>query len=145
MVERRVDVGALAAEFVDAINSRNIEHILGLMTSDHVFTDSGGNWIQGREALREAWRTYFSWFPDYRIAACCTQTRGDIAVIVGASTGTLSEIGRQALRGPDGSLPPEESLQGPAVWTARERDGLIAEWRVYEDTPPLRKELGLSS
>ncbi len=34
-------------------------------------------------------------------------------------------------------------LDRPALWSARVRDGLVSEWRVYEDTPENRGKIGL--
>jgi hypothetical protein len=34
-------------------------------------------------------------------------------------------------------------LAGPALWTARVRDGLVARWQVYQDSPQNRTMLGL--
>ncbi len=36
-----------------------------------------------------------------------------------------------------------EPLDGPALWSARVRDGLVSEWRVYEDTLENRRKIGL--
>ena len=35
-------------------------------------------------------------------------------------------------------------LDGPAIWTARVEEDMISEWRVWEDSPPTRKRLGLT-
>ncbi len=34
-----------------------------------------------------------------------------------------------------------DPLDGPSIWTAEIRDGLVAEWRVYEDSEEVRKLL----
>ena len=39
--------------------------------------------------------------------------------------------------------PTEPLLDGPAIWTAEVRDGKVAVWRVYEDTPEVRARLGI--
>ena len=36
-----------------------------------------------------------------------------------------------------------EPLDGPALWSARVRDGLVSEWRVHKDTPENRESLKL--
>ena len=35
-------------------------------------------------------------------------------------------------------------LDGPALWTAEVKDDKVAHWRVYEDTPAVRAELGIA-
>ena len=46
-------------EFVAAINEHDLDRLLGLMTEDHVFVDSGGATVRGREAMGGAWQGYF--------------------------------------------------------------------------------------
>ena len=41
--------------------------IVSLCTADHIFIDSLGSQLSGRERLEQAWAGYFSLFPDYRI------------------------------------------------------------------------------
>jgi hypothetical protein len=66
-----------------------------------------------------------------------------VVTIAGTSTGTLSAFGEQALRRQDGSLLAPNELQGPAIWSAFVDGSLIAQWRVYGDTPELRDALGI--
>ena len=37
----------------------------------------------------------------------------------------------------------EPALEGPAIWTATTADDEVSDWRVYEDTPAIRRRLGL--
>lgn len=37
----------------------------------------------------------------------------------------------------------DPALSGPALWTVIIRDGMVAEWRVHEDTPEARASLGI--
>jgi hypothetical protein len=39
----------------------------------------------------------------------------------------------------------EAALDGPAIWTARTESGRVSEWRVYDDTPESRRQLGLAT
>jgi hypothetical protein len=140
-----LDPKAVALDFVERINSRDPAAIVAAMTPDHEFIDSAGSSITGREAMLEAWSAYFRLFPDYRIEVESVVERGGSVVIVGSSSGTLSSSGRLELAGPDGALPPDEELQGPAIWSGHVRDGLISRWRVLDDTPAVRESLGLSA
>jgi len=45
---------AAALAFFDAINRHDVEKLAGLMTEDHVFVDSLGSTMRGRETMR-AW------------------------------------------------------------------------------------------
>jgi ketosteroid isomerase-like protein len=98
-----------------------------------------------RATLRAGWRGYFDLFPDYRIEVERVAVTGDRVTLVGHSSGTLSDSGRAALRRADGSVPADDELQGPAIWTALIRDGRVAQWRVYLDTPDTRAALGIQA
>ncbi|QKZ24402.1 nuclear transport factor 2 family protein [Streptomyces chartreusis] len=111
--------------FNTAINDRDLDRLASLMSDDHTFTDSGGGTVRGKPACVEAWRGFFAAFPDYRNTFTGLSARDDIVAVSGHS-----ECAR-----------PE--LAGPALWTARVSGTLVAEWRVYEDTPAMRHELGL--
>jgi hypothetical protein len=50
----------LALQSVNAINSGDIDRISSLMADDHLFIDSGGRQLHGRDTMREAWSA--GWF-----------------------------------------------------------------------------------
>lgn len=104
--------------FVARLNAHDVEGLLRLMTSDHEFIDMAGVPVRGREAMRGAWEGYFRHFPDYRLEVGDIVSAGDRVHFSGNS--------------------PE-----PALWSARVVGGLVAQWRVSEDTPERRAELGL--
>jgi hypothetical protein len=139
-----LDPLAAVLDFVDRINSGDVDAVLEAMTPDHEFIDTAGSSIRGRDALRDAWAAYFRLFPDYHIEIERVVERDDEIVLVGTSTGTLSPTGRVELAGPDGDPPSDEELQGPAIWSGRIRAGLISEWTVFEDTVEVRDSLGIS-
>ena len=95
--------------------------------------------------MRGAWSAYFRLFPDYHVQIDEVVSRGDEVVLIGRSDGNLSEYGRKMLAGPEGTLPPYEEMQGPAIWAAEIRGQLVARWHVYRDTPAVRSTLGLHS
>jgi ketosteroid isomerase-like protein len=66
--------------FVEAINSRRVDRISELMTHDHVFIESDGEEVAGRERMRDAWAAYFKMVPDYRIQVTETLTRDNTVV-----------------------------------------------------------------
>ncbi len=49
--------------FLDRINQRHPDRLGELMTEDHVFIDSLGNEVRGREAMRQGWRSYYALCP----------------------------------------------------------------------------------
>jgi len=112
--------------FNEYINSRDLDGVGSLLTDDHVFIDSTGNTIRGKKKVLEAWRSFFESFSDYRNVFESLEARGGLVVVTGRSVCS------------------DERLNGPALWTARVKDGKVAEWRVYEDTAENRHRLGIA-
>ena len=52
-------------QFMDRINRRDVDALVELMTEDHVFIDSLGQSVRGREKMRAGWRGYYAFCPDY--------------------------------------------------------------------------------
>lgn len=125
----------VAHAFVNAINHRSPEEIASLMTGDHIFIDSLGMKVTGREQMKRGWRGYFSMVPDYSITVDETFADGSVVVMVGSAQGTYS-------RG--GPLQPGNRWQTPAAWRAVVRGSSIAEWRVYADNEPMRRMMAAS-
>jgi GNAT superfamily N-acetyltransferase/ketosteroid isomerase-like protein len=118
---------SLVMRFNDNINAQDADGLHALMTEDHKFIDSAGDVECGREGMVQGWRDFFRSFPDYRNLFSHFEARDDFVVILGRS------------------VCKHEPLHGPAIWTAKARDGLMAEWRVYLDTEETRKKLGILS
>jgi len=123
---REDDPESVVTRFNEGINGRDVEVLARLMTDDHVFIDSAGDRVDGRQGCLDAWRGFFGAYPDYR---------NEFASMVQASSDMVAVMGRSVC-----SVP---ALDGPALWTARTRAGGGCEWRVYEDTPETRARIGL--
>ena len=126
-MKSRKNMDAIRA-FVRAINTRDPEKITRWMSEDHLFTDSLGRKIQGRENMKRAWAGYFLLFPDYRIVVAQTLEKQDVVALFGIAQGTYA-AGGDLLRANHWEL--------PAAWRAVVRGGLVAEWRVYADNSPV--------
>jgi hypothetical protein len=116
--------------FVQRINSQDAVGLAALMTEDHRFTDSLGNAVVGREAMRAGWVGYFGMVRDYRLTGDTWLCEGSLVVMLGTASGTYS---------PDGSLRPERCWTTPACIRALIRGNLVAEWQVYADNEPIRQ------
>lgn len=119
-----------AMGFVRVINGLDADAVAERMTPDHVFIDSLGNRMEGRDVMREGWRGYYRMVPDYRISVEEAHNTGDVVVMVGTAQGTYST---------GGVLREENRWSAPAAWRAVIRDGLVAEFRVYCDNEPIRQ------
>jgi ketosteroid isomerase-like protein len=100
------------------------------MTEDHVFIDSLGTRIDGKQRMKAAWEGYFRMVPDYTITIDGTLVDGEVVVMLGTAQGTYST---------DGVLRPENKWSTPATWRALVRGSFVAGWRVYADNEPIRQ------
>jgi len=114
---------ATLEEFVRRINARDPKRIVSLCTADHIFIDSLGSRMSGREFLRQAWAGYFSLFPDYHIELEALASQDAVVLACGFASATHA--------------PSKRSWRIPAAWRAVVRDGQIAEWQVYADNKPV--------
>ena len=116
------DVMMVVLRFNERINARDLQGLVGMMTPDHFFIDSEG---RRDDDMENGWRQFFARFPDYRNVFTRVQVEGDFVAIARYSTCSY------------------EPLDGPALWSARVRGGLVSEWRVYKETPENGKKIGL--
>jgi ketosteroid isomerase-like protein len=112
----------VAHAFVDAISRQSVEALAKLMAEDHIFIDSLGARVVGRDKMTAGWTGYFGMVPDYTITIEETYSNGDVVVMVGTAQGTYAGT----------------KWQTPAAFRAVIRDSLVAEWRVYADNEPIR-------
>lgn len=110
--------------FVDAINSRDVDKICSLMTDDHRFIDSQGNEITGKDTMRQGWKMYFEWFPDYKIEVSEMFVRDDTVAAFGYAGGSFHGLKERK----------DLSWRLPASWKAKVVNGKVAVWQVYADT-----------
>ena len=116
-------------EFVDAVNRQHIDKMIGMMTPDHLFTDSLGKEIPDRRSMRDAWLCYFRMVPDYAIEVREVYTSKKSVVAVGTATGTYSK---------DGKSLPENRFTIRAAWRAVVERDRICEGQVLADNLPRR-------
>jgi hypothetical protein len=79
--------------FIARINAHDADAIAAALTADHVFIDSRGTRITGREVMREGWRAYLRRVPDYRLSAAKLFSDGAEVVVIGQAQGTWSADG----------------------------------------------------
>jgi ketosteroid isomerase-like protein len=114
--------------FLDRINQRDADKLAELMTEDHLFIDSLGQSVCGREPMRAAWQHYFSFCPDYTVSHKEIFSSGNLVAVFGEAAGTIAA---------DGKLSAENNWRIPAAWRAMVQNGLLKEWRVYADNKPV--------
>lgn len=122
---RAVTPPEVVRQFNECINRRDLAGLVALMTDDHTFIDVSNASVDGKAACTDAWRGFFQAFPDYRNTFTDLRADGDRVTVIGFSSCAVPE------------------LDGPALWRALVRDGQVAEWRVFQDTPLVRARLNL--
>jgi len=115
-------------QFLARINTRDPIYLAEMMTEDHIFVDSLGVSIRGRNKMRQAWRGYYAFCPDYWVSHEYILSQGNHVAVFGAAGGTISA---------EGQLPISNQWRTPAAWLAVVENGLIKEWRVYADNKPV--------
>lgn len=119
--------------FIDCINRADIDGLGRLMTDDHELVVFGEEALRGRAPNIQAWSGYAAAYPDYVIYPHAIAEQGDSRVaVLGHTTG--SHLG----------LADHEERQLPVIWLAEVQDGQLRSWRLLEDSPGRRAELGLT-
>lgn len=114
----------IVLEFIESINSGNVDSLASLMSNDHEFIDSRGNSIIGAENMKKAWTAYFNFFPDYKIEVTDILQNDSIIVVLGYAGGTYK---------PDESTGTNNYWRVPASWKAVVVDKKVKLWQVYAD------------
>ena len=120
-----IDPKLTALQFNECINKQDIDGLSSLMTEDHVFADRAGNGDKGKESMTKGWRGFFDMFPEYKNTFVRVQSQYELVVIYGYAVwknGTERDY---------------------VIWTAKIKNNLVAEWRIYEDTEDNKKKFNL--
>ena len=124
----QLEVLKTVISFVEKINEHDVEGMAELMSDDHVFTDSMGIIVKGKKEMKNAWESYFSWFPDYKITVVNTLLTNDSVGMFGKAKGTF-----------DSEEPSDsDKFEIPAAWRGKVKDNLITEWQVFADNEVVR-------
>jgi len=113
--------------FNECINNRDIDALTSLMAEDYVFIDSSDDVQSGKKLNVKGWTDFFNLYPDYVNHFRLLESREDLVLVIGHSTCSF------------------DPMDGPALWTAKVENDLIAEWRVYLDTAENKNKLNLRS
>ena len=115
----------LVHSLFDVHVNRDIEELSDLMAENYCFINPMGGILEGKKSGLEAWRDFFSKYPDYQNHFKFLESKDNLVFILGFSTCKF------------------DSLDGPAIWTAKVEDDLISEWHVCADTEENRRKLRL--
>ena len=115
----------IVLDFIESINSANIDRLYGLMSIDHEFIDSRGNSLVGNDIMKNAWIGYFDLFPDYKIEITDILQNDSIIVLLGFASGTFKTNNNNDDK--------NNFWKVPASWKAIVVDKKIKLWQVYAD------------
>ena len=119
--------------YIRAINAGDVDAIAAAIDEAHMFVDSLGNRIEGRDAMRAGWLSYLRLFPDYRIEVETMLCEGGTVLLCGHASATLHREGRAVAGG---------GWRIPAAWRGEVERGLVKFWQVYADNKPVHALLG---
>ena len=122
----------VAEEFVAAINSGDIDRLVGLMTPEHMFVDADGSEHVGRDQMNTGWQEYFSLVPDFQIEVFDRFEAKDTVVLLGQASGTFVQ---------NGELKPENHWSVPAAWRVIVDSDLVSGWHLYANQHPRHESL----
>ena len=114
--KERIEVlKTVVLKFVQAINDGDSKALVKLQTEDFTLIDAEGDVFHGRDG----WEDYFSTYPRYKIHVNHVLMSGNDVAILGKTTGS--------------NVPSELEEKETVLWTAKIRNGLVSEWRIYSD------------
>ena len=112
-------------DFIEAINSHDLDRMEDLMSEDHVFINSHGKQTVGKKNMKVGWKGYFQFFPDYTIEVTDIIEGEDVIGVFGYSWATyMNKRNKQN----------SNYWNLPGAWKARVENGKIKLWQVYIDT-----------
>ncbi len=112
----------VADSFVAAINSREVNRLVNLMTPEHMFVDADGSEHVGRDQMKSGWQEYFDLVPNFQIQVSDRFDENDTVVLLGRASGTFEQKGQ---------LKPENHWSVPAAWRVVVDSDLVAVWQLY--------------
>jgi DNA-binding PadR family transcriptional regulator len=129
--ERAAPPVAVAVSFIECVNRRDLLGLGHLLAEDHELRVFDEPPLVGRSDNIEAWRGYFTSFPDYTIyPRAIVERKGRVAVL-GHTTG--SHLG----------LPDDEERRQTLIWLAVASRGEVRSWALIEDNRTNRDRYGL--
>ena len=114
----------IAFEFVDAINEGDIDKICNLMSDNHLFIDSQGSRVDGKNNMKLGWIEYFKLFPDYKIEIEDIFEKSELVCLLGYASGTYRNLQNETKC---------NHWRIPAAWKAIVYKNQIKQWQVYAD------------
>jgi len=114
----------IVLDFVEAVNSANVDRMYDLMAEDHQFIDSQDNKVVGKEQMRQGWIGYFALFPDFKIEINEMIENSSLIYMFGYTSGTYQNLVNKEN---------SNHWRTPSAWRVLVENDLIRIWQVYAD------------
>ena len=125
--DRIVDI---AIEYLEKINRRDFDGLLGLMSPHHRLVSEKGETIVGPEKAREALTDYTSKYPEFQIHISDIYLIENTVVAVGRTTGSCTGLTRGV------------EIRRRLIYVIRVEEGSVAEFKyAIDDTDQVRNDL----
>ncbi len=123
-------VNAVLKQWLQAINSQDVDSLQNLCSANHVFFVDGESPKVGKQRNRAAVLGYFELYPEYSVYVDEYYDRPDAHYIVGHTTG--SHV--------DTML---EQIPSSVIWRCQTKAGTVTEWSIYEASIENRRRFNL--
>jgi ketosteroid isomerase-like protein len=120
------DPEQIVNQFNECISKKDLIGLTNLMTDDHVFIDRDGTVTKSKKTMTQLWEKFFEMAPDYKNTFTHIHVSTDFAVIIGYAYWSKDQ--------------PIDYV----IWTAKIKNNLIQEWRIYDDNQQNRQILNLT-
>ncbi len=111
-------------QFNEYINNQNIKGLTNLMTEDHIFIDSEGNF---NKDMINGWKRFFKDHPTYKNIFTRVESRENLVIIIGYALWSK-----------------DSKEEDHCIWTAIIENDLLVNWRLYKDIEDNRKKLNIT-
>jgi ketosteroid isomerase-like protein len=111
-------------DFVERINSHDVDGILDLMAEDYRFVNSAGDTFRGKAFMRATWRAHFVQYPDFQIRVDRVIADDEAVAVFGLAQGTLTR---------NGEMFEENHWEIPSAFLGIAKDGKMTHWQVFSD------------
>ena len=116
---------SIVSQFIEAINQQDVNRIFELISEDHVFINSHGKSTSGKQNMKQAWKSYFDFFPDYTIEVTeVIESEGVVGVFGWASATYMNKRNKQD----------SNYWRLPCAWKGVVANKKLRVWQVFSDT-----------
>jgi len=124
----------VAVKFIEKINRRDINGLLGIMSPDHKAFDEGGEVTAGSEKAMKMIADYITQWPDFQIHINDVYLNNENVIIIGRTIGSCAETSCGT------------EIRKRLIYVLKVENGLVVEFHyALRDDNKTRSDLGIDS